>query len=79
MRNDPGSLDEAPISKPAPMNDGQAYRLARRLYGAAGATVRRGAELVVGVRVGQSRRFIVQGAGPTWESAFDRALASVEQ
>ena len=79
MRSDPSSIDEAPTTRPAPMDDGQAYRLARRIYGAAGAAVRRGAELVVGVRVGQSRRFIVQGAGPTWESAFDRALASAGQ
>ncbi len=79
MRSDPSSLDEAPTKRPAPMNDGQAYRLARRIYGAAGAAVRRGAELVVGVRVGRSRRFIAQGVGATWERAFDQALASAGQ
>lgn len=79
MRSDPSSLDEAPTTKPAPMDDGQAYRLARRLYGSAGAAVRRGAEVVVGVRKGRSRSVVVRGVGRTWESAFDRALASAGQ
>ncbi len=76
MRSDPANLDEAPTEQPAPMDDAQALSLARRLYGGTAAAVRRGAVLSVGTRKGRTRAVAVQGAGSTWEVAFDQALAT---
>ena len=80
-------LDEAPARVPRPMTDREAYSAARRI-GAAWTLARRGKACAVFRRVkgggaagrpsaGRGvRRGPCLGMGPTWEAAFDAALAN---